>query len=649
MHCCDGRMCGTPLVWTSSRLITIRNLTLARGTKTLARNLNLTIHARERIGIVGANGCGKSSLLAVLAGALHPEAGEIELPPSLAIAQVAQETPATELPAIEHVLDGDVELRATQLALTQAQTAGDADRVAMLHQELERIDGYSARGRAAALLYGLGFAPTAHSTPVAAFSGGWRMRLNLARALFSRSDLLLLDEPTNHLDLDAVIWLERWLASYRGTLLLVSHDRDFLDAIIERVLHFEAETVVSYSGNYSMFENARAQALSRQQATYAKQQREITHLRGFVERFRAKATKARQAQSRIKALARMERIAPAHVDTPFTFAFASPQSAPSPLISLECACFGYGEHRVLTDVTVSILPGSRIGLVGRNGAGKSTFIKALTGALPLVSGELREGRGLAIGYFAQHQLEQLCSDQSPLQHLVRIDPRAREQELRDFLGRFGFVGDRALAAVGPFSGGERSRLALALIVRTRPNLLLLDEPTNHLDLEMRHALTLALQEYEGAVVLVSHDRHMLRTTADDLWLVAGGRVQSFDGDLDDYRSWLQISATKDEKRTDSRVTRRDERRERAQRQNEVAAKRRPFEARIRALENELAALESERDAIDDQLGSNATYGSSMAEQIATLHKRRAEVELRLGAAEERWYEAQHAIEEIDRG
>jgi ATP-binding cassette subfamily F protein 3 len=641
-------MHGYPPARTSSRLITFRNLAIARGAKALVRNLTLTIHARERIGIVGANGCGKSSLLAALAGELYPDAGEIQMPPGLAIAQVAQETPATELPAIEYVLDGDAELRATQAALSRAEITGDAERVAVLHQDLERIYGYSARGRSAAWLHGLGFAPSVHATPVAAFSGGWRMRLNLGRALFARSDLLLLDEPTNHLDLDAVIWLERWLASYRGTLLLVSHDRDFLDAIIGRVLHFEAEMVVSYSGNYSMFENARAQALSGQQAAYVKQQREIAHLRGFVERFRAKATKARQAQSRMKALARMESIAPAHVDTPFTFTFASPQSAPSPLIGLDRACFGYSEHTVLAEVTISILPGSRIGLIGRNGAGKSTFIRALVGELPLVSGERREGRGLAIGYFAQHQLEQLRSDESPLQHLVRIDPSAREQELRDFLGRFGFVADQALAAVGPFSGGERSRLALALIVRARPNLLLLDEPTNHLDLEMRHALTLALQEYEGAVVLVSHDRHMLRTTADDLWLVAGGRVQPFDGDLDDYGFWLQASETKGERSTDSRITRKDERRERAQRQNEIAAKRRPFEARIRALEGELAALESERDAIDRKLGSNATYGSSLAEQIAALHKRRAEIELRLEVAEARWYEAQHAIEAIDR-
>jgi ATP-binding cassette subfamily F protein 3 len=350
----------------------------------------------------------------------------------------------------------------------------------------------------------------------------------------------------------------------------------------------------------------------------------------------------------MKALARMESIAPAHVDTPFTFTFASPRSAPSPLIGLDHACVGYGEHSVLSDVTASILPGSRIGLVGRNGAGKSTFIKALVGELPLVSGERREGRGLAIGYFAQHQLEQLRSDESPLQHLVRIDPLAREQELRDFLGRFGFVAEQALAAVGPFSGGERSRLALALIVRARPNLLLLDEPTNHLDLEMRHALTLALQEYEGAVVLVSHDRHMLRTTADDLWLVADGHVQSFDGDLEDYRSWLQVGATNDGKGADSRVSRKDERRERAQRQDEVAAKRRPFEAMIHALEGELAALESELNAIDRKLGSNATYESSLAEQIADLHKRRAEIELRLEVAEVRWYEAQHALEAIDR-
>jgi ATP-binding cassette subfamily F protein 3 len=628
-------------------MINLRALTLSRGARTLVRDVTLAIHAGERIGVVGANGCGKSSLLAALAGELQPQAGEIEVPPRLTIAQVAQETPASDTAAIEYVLDGDAQLRAAQAALSRIEASADPEGLAQLHQELERIDAYRARSRAASLLHGLGFAIAAQARPVAEFSGGWRMRLNLARALFARSDLLLLDEPTNHLDLDAVIWLERWLAGYRGTLLLVSHDRDFLDATIDRVLYFDAEAVVSYSGNYSAFEQMRAQALSRQQAAYAKQQREIAHLRSFVERFRAKATKAKQAQSRMKALARMETITPAHVDTPFTFSFEPPQAAPSPLVALDRALVGYADHSVLSEITLSILPGARIGLIGRNGAGKSTFIKTLAGQLPLAQGERRSGRGLAIGYFAQHQLEQLRSDETPLQHVTRADPSAREQELRDFLGRFGFAGEQALAHVGPFSGGERSRLALALIVRARPNLLLLDEPTNHLDLEMRHALTLALQEYVGAVVLVSHDRHLLRTTVDELWLVAGGRVQRFDGDLDDYRAWLQSAEDKSTGDANSRPTRKDERRARAQRQDAIASKRRPLETRIRALEREIAGLEREREAIDVQLSTDGSYGASRVEDIAGLNKRRAQIEAHLGALEMQWYEAQQTLDELN--
>ena len=625
-------------------MIVLRNLILARGAKTLIADVTLAIHAGSRIGVVGANGCGKSSLLAALAGDLPPQAGDIDMPPSIRIAQVAQETPAVATPAVDYVLDGDRELRETQAGLAAAERLGDAERIATFHQTLERIDGYSAQARAARLLHGLGFAGSLHVRPVAEFSGGWRMRLNLARALFARSDLLLLDEPTNHLDLDAVIWLERFLVSYRGTLLLVSHDRDFLDAVIDRVLHFSAGTIASYSGNYSAFEATRAMALARHQAAYAKQQRQIAHLRSFVDRFRAKATKARQAQSRLKALARMEHIAPAHVDTPFTFEFAAPDAAPSPLIQLEHAQLGYESARVLRDVTLSIMPGSRIGLLGRNGAGKSTLVKALAGELALESGERRVGRGLATGYFAQHQLEYLRCEESPLQHLLRLEPDAREQELRDFLGRFGFEAEQALAPVGPFSGGERSRLALALIVRARPNLLLLDEPTNHLDLEMRHALALALQEYVGAVVLVSHDRHLLRTTADELWMVAGGQVHRFDGDLDDYRASLQEH--EQAQSAVDRGTRRTERRSRAQRQDEIAARRRPLAGEVRALEERIAGLERERDAIDHQLGSAATYEPGVQVEIERSHKRRGEIEKQLAAAEMRWYEVQQAIEDL---
>ncbi len=627
-------------------MITLRNLTIVRGARVLASEVNLTLHAGERIGVVGPNGCGKSTLLSLLAGDLGAEGGDIDMPPGLAIARVLQDTPAVERSAIDYVLDGDAELRAVQAALEQAQAAQNGAEQAVLHDKLEAIDGYRAQARAAALLHGLGFAFEEHAASVASFSGGWRMRLNLARALIARSDLLLLDEPTNHLDLDAIVWLERWLASYSGTLALVSHDREFLDATVQRVLHFDGRTIVSYSGNYTDFEAARAGALATQQAAYAKQQREIEHLRRFVDRFRAKATKARQAQSRLKALARMEAIAPAHVDSAFSFQFDSPAAAPSPLIVLEDAMLGYGARTVLHAVDISILPGSRIALLGRNGAGKSTLVKALAGVEMPRAGKRTEGRGLAIGYFAQHQLEQLRDDESPLQHLMRTNARteasAREQELRDYLGRFGFGGDQALAPVGPFSGGERSRLALALIVRRHPNLLLLDEPTNHLDLEMRHALTLALQEYEGAVVLVSHDRHMVRTSADELWLVAGGQVSAFDGDLDDFRAWLQSDKPARAGSADARSGRKEERRSRARRQDEAAARRRPLAAEIRALEEEMDALGCETQAIDRKL-IDAASGSLDAADIAAMHKRRAEIAARVQVAEERWYELQDAL------
>lgn len=623
-------------------MINLRHLTLARGARVLAANVDLTLHAGERIGVIGANGCGKSTLLDLLAGELQPEAGDIELPPAIRIARVLQETPGVEQPALDYVLDGDAELREVEADIRSAEAGHRAEELALLHERLQHIDGYGARSRAAALMHGLGFAADAQLDPVATFSGGWRMRLNLARALVARSDLLLLDEPTNHLDLDAVLWLERWLAAYRGMLLLVSHDRDFLDAIVGRVLHFDGQGVVSYSGNYSAFETARAAALANQQAMRARQQREIAHLQSFVDRFRAKATKAKQAQSRLKALARMTLIAPAHVDAAFTFRFETPLAAPSPLLTLDGASLGYAEDSpVLTGVTLSLLPGSRIGLLGRNGAGKSTFIKALAGEAGLMAGERREGRGLVVGYFAQHQLEQLRADETPMQHLMRLLPQLREQDHRDFLGRFGF-GEQALAPVGPFSGGERARLALALVVARRPNLLLLDEPTNHLDIDMRHALTLALQEYEGAVVIVSHDRHMLRTTADDFLLVADGVVKPFDGDLDDYRSWLASSAAEASARTtdEARSSRKDERRDRARRQDAVAAQRRPLERESRAIEAEIDKLGTERDGIDQALIHGAATGS---EAIATLQKRRAAIVEKIEAAELRWYEVQEAI------
>jgi ATP-binding cassette subfamily F protein 3 len=627
-------------------MITLRNVLLSRGIKVLASKVSLTIHAADRIGVVGANGCGKSTLLAALAGELGAEDGDIDIQPGLAIARVLQETPAIEQPAIEYVLDGDEPLRHAERALAQAQSAHQDDAIAHWHDVLAGIDGYSARARAGMLLSGLGFSHDQHERPVTAFSGGWRMRLNLARALVSRSDLLLLDEPTNHLDLDAIIWLERWLAAYPGALMLVSHDRDFLDATVRRVWHFDGNGIVAYSGNYADFEQARAQMLAQNQAAYAKQQREIAQLKRFVDRFRAKATKARQAQSRLKALDRMERITLAHVDSGFDFAFEPPLSAPSPLLVLERVRAGYDHQTVLRDVSLSILPGSRIGLLGRNGAGKSTLIKLLAGTLALGGGERHEGRGLSVGYFAQHQLEQLREDESPLQQLMRAHPLAREQVLRDFLGRFGFGGDQVLSPIATFSGGERSRLALAMTVMARPNLLLLDEPTNHLDLDMRHALNLALQEYEGAVVLVSHDRHMLRTTAEDLWLVADGRVRPYDGDLEDYGTYLQSDEREPLPDTGSRGARREDRRQRARQQDELASRRRPLMQEVAGLEAELTRLSDQRDQIDRRLLDAAATAKLNGAAIAQMHRDRAQLETRLLAVEARWYELQDALDTL---
>jgi len=495
-------------------LIQFRNLALARGARRLIEDATLQIHPGWRVGLIGANGSGKSSLFALLRGELHPERGECEVPARWMIASVAQDTPALPTAALDYVLDGDAELRAIERELGALENvneeardhADDGHRVAELHTRLAEIDGYGAKSRAAALLSGLGFADAEFMHPVSSFSGGWRMRLNLAQALLTRSDLLLLDEPTNHLDLEAVVWLEKWLAAYRGTLLLVSHDRDFLDACVTHIAHLYAQHLTLSTGNYSAFEEQRASRLAMQQALYAKQQREIAHLERYVERFRAKATKARQAQSRLKALDRMERISAAHVDTPFDFEFAEPVRSPDPQLVLDRVSAGYGTRAVLGAIELSLRPGARIGLLGPNGAGKSTLIKLLAGELAPISGLRTEGKGLAIGYFAQHQLEQLRSDESPLWHLIRQEPRTKEQLLRDYLGGFDFRGDMVHAKVALFSGGEKSRLALALLVRRRPNLLLLDEPTNHLDLEMRHALTRALAQYEGSLVLVSHDR-----------------------------------------------------------------------------------------------------------------------------------------------
>ncbi len=524
-------------------MLQFRDLSLRRGPKLLFEHASFNVHAGWKLGITGANGAGKSSLFALILGQLHADAGELDQPGSWVIAQVAQQTPSGSRPAIEHVLDGDAELRRVQAGLAAAEAAQDGGGAAHLHGLLEAIGGYEARSRAARLLHGLGFRPGQEGLPIDHFSGGWRMRLNLARALMARSDLLLLDEPTNHLDLDAVIWLEQWLRRYPGTLLLISHDREFMDAVVDHLVHIDQQRADLYAGNYSAFERIRAERLAHLQAEHNRQQREIAHMHAFVERFRAKATKARQAQSRLKALARMEQIVPAHVDSPFHFAFPQPDRLPNPLLRLDEASAGYAGSAVIEGLELSLSPGDRVGLLGPNGAGKSTLIKLLAGGMQPLSGRIERAADLAVGYFAQHQLDQLHSGHTPLEHLLQVAPRATEQSLRDFLGGFGFAGDRALEPVAPFSGGEKARLALALLVYRRPNLLLLDEPTNHLDLEMRHALGQALLEFEGAMVIVSHDRHLLRITSDRLLLVNAGRVEEFRDSLDEYPRWLASRST----------------------------------------------------------------------------------------------------------
>ena len=623
-------------------MITLRNLTLARGGKLLLEGIDLTLHAGQKIGVVGPNGCGKSSLFALLLGDLHQEAGDLELPGRLTVAHVAQDIPASEQAAIEYVIDGDAPLRALEQELAHAHEQDEGERLAALYEAFEHAGGYAARSRAASLMHGLGFAAGELEQAVDAFSGGWRMRLKLARALMCRSDLLLLDEPTNHLDLDAVIWLEQWLRDYPGTLLAISHDRDFLDGTVGHILAIEQCRLKLYTGNYSAFEEQRAMQLAQQQAAYQKQQREIAHLHSYVERFRAKATKARQAQSRLKALARMELISPAHVDTPFDFRMREPLAGPDPLLTLEDAAAGYDERTVLAGIKLSIAAGARIGLLGRNGAGKSTLIKLLAGELAPLEGTRHEGKGLAIGYFAQHQIDVLRPDESPLRHLARLDPRTREQDLRDFLGGFDFRGDMALDPVAPFSGGEKARLALALLVWQRPNLLLLDEPTNHLDLEMRHALTLALQEYEGAIVLVSHDRHLLRTTADSLWLVANGGVQPFDGDLDDYRDWLRQREAGAGAAEPAGATRKQQKRDEAEARNQRYAQKRPLAQRLAKLERRMAELERERLPLGQWLADPESYADKEKLQPALL--REAALRLEIERAEEEWLALQAELE-----
>ena len=633
-------------------MLTLTDITLRRGPRVLLKNFSLTVHPGWRVGVVGRNGCGKSSLFAMLLGELAPDEGDVALPRDLSVAAVEQETPATPRPAIEHVLDGDAELRAVERALDRAERDGDAAGIARAHERLGEIGGYAARARAGAMLFGLGFSSDARTRPVADFSGGWRMRLNLARALMRRSDLLLLDEPTNHLDLDAVLWLERTLADYPGTLLVISHDRDFLDATTTHTLHLANGEGRLYSGNYSSFETQRAAQLAAQAAAYDAQQRRIAHLKRFVDRFRAKASKARQAQSRLKMIERMEKLAPVHAEAGFDFEFRAPRRLPDPLVRLDAVSVGYDGAPVLRGVKLTVSPGQRIGLLGANGAGKSTLIKLLAGALEPLEGEAQASPHLAVGYFAQHQIDALDPARSPLEHVTAADPALGEQAARDFLGGFAFRGDRVFEPVTQFSGGERARLALALLVQREPNLLLLDEPTNHLDLDMRHALEVALQSFDGAVVTVSHDRHLLRATCDELWLVADGSVAPFDGDLDDYARWLaarQSAAAAPPGEADGRrgtprsaATARERRRDAAERR----AREKPLRDAVERLERELEAHRERLAEIERELADPALYSSGDADRLAALAKEQAELKRRIDDAETRWLDAAEALDAL---
>ena len=629
--------------------------------------VNVTVQSGERVALVGANGAGKSSLFQLLLGQLAQEQGEVSLPGGCRIAHMAQELEASERTARDFVLDGDRQLRRLEAELAQAEAAGDDHAQARLHGELDLHEAWSAPRRAEALIRGLGFADSDVDRPVSAFSGGWRIRLNLAQALMCPSDLLLLDEPTNHLDLDACLWLEGWLRKYPGTLLFISHDRDFMDRVASHVVHFDRHKLVLYTGNYSAFEHQRSERLAQQQAGYERQQARIAEIQRFIDRFKAKATKARQAQSRVKALGRMEQIAPAHVDSPFEFAFPVAEKVSSPLLAIRQGQAGHGDRVVLRALNLSLLPGSRIGLLGPNGAGKSTLIDALRGESTLLGGERTAGENLAVGYFAQHQLEALDLDASPFLHLQRLAPRASEQSIRNFLGGFDFHGDEALSPIRTFSGGEKARVALATIAWQRPNLLLLDEPTNHLDLEMRQALTMALQNFEGAIVVVSHDRHLLRNTVDDFWLVSDGRVVPYDGDLDDYERWLaerrkaadegaRAPASADAERDRRQPAEAggsanglsaDERKARKRAEAELRQKLSPYRKRQTALEKDMETLQQALAELERALAEPDLYDAASKDRLKSLLASQADHKSRLEAVELEWLEVSETVESME--
>jgi len=634
-------------------MLRLDRITLRLGSEPLLEAASLQLYPGWRVGIIGRNGCGKSSLFRLLLGEISPDAGQVILPPGTRLAHMAQEAAGGHDSALDYVLAGDQERAELETAIAAAEAAGDDHRLAKLHGDMDAVDGYTAPARAEQLLAGLGFPADVMREPVAHFSGGWRVRLDLARALMRRSDLLLLDEPTNHLDVDAVIWLEQWLRQYPGTLLLISHDRDFIDNVVGHIVHFDGGTLVQYRGNYAAFEQQRAERMAQQQAAYEKQQQRVREIEQFVARFRAQASKARQAQSRLKELERMETLAPAHVDSPFQFSFPAADKTSNPLLHLRGVEAGYAPGQpVLRGVGLSLLPGQRVGLLGANGAGKSTLIRTMMGDLPPLAGERTAGAHLAIGYFAQHQLDDLDPERSALEHLQDESPQQRELTLRNFLGGFGFSGDLALVPVAQFSGGEKARLALARIAWRRPNLLLLDEPTNHLDLDMRHALDLALQSFAGAVVLVTHDRHLLRDSVDEFWLVAEGRIRTFDGDLDDYAVWLRERRGRDgpgnsQKAEPGRGTpapaprdRKSERRAAAKAREAVQSLRKE----VARLEREIDRKQAELAEIENELTDTGLYEPERQGELQKLPRRQADVARAMENLEAEWLAATERLE-----
>ncbi len=654
-------------------MIRLTQLTLIRGTKVLLEACDLTLNPGEHVGLIGANGSGKSSLFAMLRDDLHADGGELAIPPTWRMAHVAQETPALDRPALDYVIDGDTTLRALEAELAQLETHTTHDeiegaRIGELHGLLGDAGTYTVRSRGEQLLMGLGFSLTQMNQPVAQFSGGWRMRLNLAQALICPSDLLLLDEPTNHLDLDAILWLEDWLKRYPGTLIIISHDRDFLDGVVNVIAHIDQRKLKRYGGNYSSFEGQRAAAMILTQSAIEKQTRQREHLQSFIDRFRAKATKAKQAQSRMKMLAKMDEIAPLHASSPFAFEFREPLRSPNPLLVMEDAAAGYfandgaEDHTktaIVQQITFALQVGQRIGLLGVNGAGKSTFIRTIAGELPLVDGVAHFGKGLVIGYFAQHQVDLLRHDESPLWHLQKLSPTTREQELRNFLGGFNFPGEMVTSSIAPFSGGEKARLALALIAWQRPNLLLLDEPTNHLDLETREALTMALAQFEGTLVLVSHDRHLLRATTDQFFIVADARLSEFDGDSEDYRDWLfktrmgkPSSGTVAEEARPAKVStttvvpvnRVEQKRTDAAERQRRATLARPVESRVKRLDEQIAKLTARRKLVDERMADPVTYEDANKEALKALVQDQAYLARELDALETEWLEKQAELE-----